>query len=320
MKLSTDRVERKFECLLFKDTLIIDNMKFLVLVNIPEFQFSLTKSISSKLYICQTLIIVMKKVVPFVFIFLAVACNNGANDKPDYVPQDVPVNLSYSIISPSYPHDTSSFTQGLTFYKGELYEGTGNKGFSRLMKVDLKTGKAIKSIKLDDKYFGEGVAILNDTIYQLTWQDNVVLVYTLDFKKIKEFPLTTEGWGITTDGKSLIVSAGGSDLDYYEPSTFTKQKSVTVTDAGASAFNLNELEFIDGFVYANQWQAPYIFKINPVDGKIVAKINLTQVWDRVMVIDPKANVPNGIGYNDVTKKIYVTGKLWPELYEIEFAR
>ena len=265
----------------------------------------------------------MKKIIPLICIFLAAACNNGANDKPDEVPQYVPVNLSYSIISPSYPHDTSSFTQGLTFYKGELYEGTGDPdyiGKSKLMKIDLKTGKPIKQISLDKKYFGEGIAILRDTIYQLTWQEHVVLVYTLDLKKVKEFPLATEGWGITTDGKSLIVSAGGSDLDYYEPSTFTKQKSITVTDAGASAFNLNELEYIDGFVYANQWQAPYIFKINPADGKIIAKVNLTQVWDRVMVIDPKANVPNGIAYNDVTKKIYVTGKLWPELYEIEFGK
>jgi glutaminyl-peptide cyclotransferase len=270
----------------------------------------------------------MKKIIPFIFILLMVACNNGANDKPDDVPKDVPINLSYSIISPSYPHDTSSFTQGLTFYKDELYEGTGNYEKSRLMKVDLKTGKAIKSVKLDvksikvnnDSVFGEGIAILHDTIYQLTWQTHVVLVYNMKLEKIKEFPLATEGWGITTDGKSLIVSAGGSDLDYYDPSTFAKQKSVTVTEAGANSFNLNELEFIDGFVYANQWQAPYIFKINPADGKIVAKINLTQVWDRVMVIDPKANVPNGIAYNDVTKKIYVTGKLWPELYEIEFGK
>ena len=263
----------------------------------------------------------MKKLIPFIFILLLVACNNGDSNTPDEVPKDVPVNLSYSIISPSYPHNTASFTQGLTFYKGELYEGTGNYEKSRLMKVDLKTGKAIKSVKLsNDKYFGEGIAILRDTIYQLTWQNNVVLVYNMKLEKIKEFSLATEGWGITTDGKSLIVSAGGSDLDYYEPSTFTKQKSITITDAGASAFNLNELEYIDGFVYANQWQAPYIFKINPADGKIIAKVNLTKVWDRVMVIDPKANVPNGIAYNDVTKKIYVTGKLWPELYEIEFGQ
>ena len=263
----------------------------------------------------------MKKIIPFIFILFAIACNNGGTDTPGEVPKDVPVNLSYSIISPSYPHDTSSFTQGLTFYKGELYEGTGDPGHegkAKLMKVDLKTGKAIKQISLDKKYFGEGITILNDTIYQLTYQEHLVFAYDMNFKKIKEFELKTEGWGLTTDGKSLIVSNGGSDLTYYEPSTFKQQKTITITDAGAPSFNLNELEFADGFIYANQWQFDYILKINPVDGKVVAKTNLVKVWDRVKAIYPKADVPNGIAYNDITKKFYITGKYWPELYEIVF--
>lgn len=265
----------------------------------------------------------MKKLIPFLLILFVIACNNGGTDTPDEVNPDMPVNLSYSIIAPSYPHDTTSYTQGLTFYKGELYEGTGDPGYvgkTKLMKVDLKTGKAIKQISLDKKYFGEGIAILNDTIYQLTYQEHVVFVYTMDFKKIKEFPLTTEGWGLTTDGKSLIVSTGNGDLDYYEPSAFKKQKSLTVTEAGINSFNLNELEFIDGFVYANQWNYDYILKINPADGKIVAKVNLVKVWDLVKSKYPGAQVPNGIAYDDVTKKIYITGKYWPELYQIEFGK
>ncbi|MES1226720.1 MAG: glutaminyl-peptide cyclotransferase, partial [Bacteroidota bacterium] len=137
--------------------------------------------------------------------------------KTDYVS---PTTLTYSINN-TYPHDTSSFTQGLIIYNNALYEGTGENGHSKLLQVDLKTGKALKEVKLDDKYFGEGITILNDTIYQLTWQNNVVFAYTLkDFKKIKEFHINTEGWGITTDGKNLIASDGSSNLYFYEPSTF----------------------------------------------------------------------------------------------------
>ncbi len=275
------------------------------------------------MYICPLFIAGMKKLSPLFLLFLVFACNNGGTDTPDEVNPDIPINLSYSIISPSYPHDTSCYTQGLTFYKGELYEGTGDPdriGKTRLMKVDLKTGKALKQISLDKKYFGEGITILRDTIYQLTYQEHVVFVYTMDFKKIKEYPLAGEGWGITTDGKSLIVSNGSSDLDYYEPSTFKKQKSVTVTDAGVNSFNLNELEFIDGFIFANQWQYDYILKINPANGKIVAKANLVKVWDAAKAKYPGANVPNGIAYDETTKKIYITGKYWSELYEIQFGK
>ena len=264
-----------------------------------------------------------------IFFISLTGCKNndssGTRDGHDtsLVKTEPPAILSYSIISPAYPHDTASFTQGLTFYKGELYEGTGYNGKSKLMKVDLKTGKAIKSIPLDNKYFGEGIAILRDTIYQLTWQQNVVFVYAIkgnDFKKVKEFPLNTEGWGITTDGKSLIVSTGGNNLDYYDPSTFTKQKSLPITDAGADSYNLNELEYIDGYIYANQWQASYIFKIDPATGKIVAKANLAKEEDAAKAIYPKADVLNGIAYDEITKKIYITGKYWPALYEIQFSK
>jgi glutamine cyclotransferase len=144
-----------------------------------------------------------------------------------------------------------------------------------------------------------------------------VLVYTLkDFKKIKEFTINTEGWGITTDGKNLIISDGSSNLYFYNPSSFRLLRTQGVTDAGALAYNMNELEYIEGFIYANQWQLPYIYKINPANGQVVGKINLNEAWDRIKIKDPQADVPNGIAYDEVTKKIYITGKLWPELYEI----
>lgn len=256
------------------------------------------------------------------------ACNNNdpapangqTGSSTDAVPA-APKPISYSIIN-TYPHDTGSFTEGILFYKGELYESTGNYGSSKLLKTDLKTGKAIKSIKLDDKYFGEGIAIVNDTIYQLTYREKVGFMYSLkDFKKIGEFSFSgAEGWGMTTDGKSIIATDGSSNLYYYEPGTFKLQRTQSVTESGSLAFNLNELEYINGFLYANQWQAPYILKIDPSSGQIVAKADLTEVWKRVQLTDPKADVPNGIAYDETTKKIYVTGKLWPELYELQFSQ
>ncbi len=233
---------------------------------------------------------------------------------------DAPKSISYSIVK-TYPHDTSSFTQGLIHYKGELYEGTGEYGKSNLLKVNLADGKIQKKLPLETKYFGEGVTILNDTIYQLTWQEKVVFAYTLkDFKKVKEFKIDTQGWGITTDGKELIASDGSSNLYYYNPTTFQLLRTQSITEGGNLSYNLNELEYIDGFIYANQWQAPYILKIDPGSGTIVGKIDLTDVWNRVKAKDPLADVPNGIAYDTASKKTYITGKRWPELYEIELSR
>lgn len=278
----------------------------------------------------------MKQFLKYSFGFIIViasltACRNGDNKSDDTNPSPTPnseavKNISYSVIN-TFPHDTSSFTQGLIVYKGQLYEGTGGSNDSpegknsQLLKVDLKTGKALKSVKLSGNYFGEGITILNDTVYQLTWQQKVVFAYTLpDFKKVKEFPINTEGWGITHNGKELIVSDGTSNLYYYEPSHFRLLRTQSVTQGGELSFNLNELEYIDGFIYANQWQKPYIFKIDPTSGQVIARIDLSQAWDRIKAIDPSADVPNGIAYDAEAKKIYVTGKKWPELYEIQLGQ
>jgi glutamine cyclotransferase len=272
----------------------------------------------------------MKKFVPAVIIFSFVlttvsigfeSCKNKDSNEPDIDGKVSKVPVTVGSVIQAFPDDTSFFTQGLTMYNGNLYEGTGLEKHSKLMKVDMKTGKALQTVEIDPKFFGEGITILNDTVYQLTWQNHVVLVYTLkDFKKIKEFHLPTEGWGITTDGKQLIVSDGTSTLYFYDPSTFNLIKKTPVTDAGALAYNLNELEFIEGFVYANQWQLPYILKIDPSTGTVVSKIDLSSTWDRIKLKYPDANVPNGIAYDAATKKIYITGKNWPELYEIQLSQ
>ena len=265
----------------------------------------------------------MKKILYAAAFACLAACNNTDTDPGSNGPvavSDAPKPISYSIVK-TYPHDTSSFTQGLIFYKGELYEGTGEYGRSHLLKVGLNDGKIQKTMPLDAKFFGEGVTILKDTIYQLTWQEKVVFAYTLkDFKKVKEFKIDTQGWGITTDGKELIASDGTSNLYYYNPSTFQLLRTQSITEGGSLSFNLNELEYIDGYIYANQWQAPYILKIDPGSGTIVGKIDLTDIWNRVKAKDPVADVPNGIAYDTASKKIYITGKKWPELYEIELSR
>jgi glutamine cyclotransferase len=259
------------------------------------------------------------------FTFLLVRC------KPKDKPVDPPIEnqtppppvLGHSIIQ-VYPHDTSFYTQGLTFYKGELYEGTGDPGYigkTRLMKVDLKTGKPLRSISLSNKFFGEGITILRDTIYQLTWQEHKVFVYTLnDFKKIKEYDIDGEGWGITNDGQKLIVSTGSGILYFYDPSTFRLLSKGAIMEGNSQTFNLNELEYIDGFVYANQYQYPYVLKIDPAAARVVAKYDLNDMWNRVKAINPEVDVPNGIAYDSTTKKIYVTGKYWPEMYEIQLGQ
>ena len=249
------------------------------------------------------------------------ACNSGP-EAPSTPPPRAPDPLNYTI-QKTLPHDTSSFTEGLAIYKGSLYESTGDYGKSKLLKINLSSGKIERQIDLDKKYFGEGIVILNDTIYQLTYKEKLVFVYTLDFKKIKELTLTTDngqGWGMTTDGTNLIADDGSSNLYYYEPSSFKLIRKVAVTDAGALGYNLNELEYIDGYIYANQWQLPYILKIDPSNGQVVAKADLTDIWNRIQQKDSKADVLNGIAYDAATKKIYITGKRWPDLYEVQFSK
>lgn len=262
----------------------------------------------------------MKKILYTLLVICLFACKNGDKEPGPVKQPDAPKIMNYSIIA-TYPHDTSSYTQGLIVYNGEMYEGTGNYGRSMLKKTDIKTGKSLKEISLAKDFFGEGITILRDTVYQLTWREKKVFVYTLnDFKKIKEFTVNHDGWGLTTDGTSIIASDGTSTLYYYEPSTFKLVKTQDVTEAGSLSYNLNELEYIDGFIYANQYEASYIFKIDPANGSIVAKADLTTIWNRIKNINPDADVPNGIAYDAASKKIYITGKWWPELYEVQFSQ
>jgi glutamine cyclotransferase len=265
----------------------------------------------------------MKKLLYILLTVCFITCKNDDRPQVGKITGSpaAPKSITFAVLN-SFPHDTSSFTEGLLFYKGDLYESTGLPGKSRLMMVDLKTGKALKSISLDPKYFGEGIVIINDTIYQLTYQDKIGFMYSLnDFKKIGEFTFASpEGWAMTTNGKEIIASDGTSNLYFYEPGTFRLLRTQTVTESGSLSFNVNELEYIDGYIYANLWQTPYIVQIDPNSGAIVGKIDFSTITNQVKLKYPYAEYFNGIAYDSTTKKMYVTGKNWPEMYEIELSK
>jgi len=265
----------------------------------------------------------MRKLLSAVLLFSIFLTSCGNEDQPTSDPapavKSVP-RLSYSILA-TLPHDTAYFTEGLEFYNNTLIESTGLNGKSKLLAIDPATNKVLRSVSLDPAYFGEGVTILNDTAYQLTWQEHVVFVYhARDFKKIRELPFNGQGWGLTNDGKNLIASNGSSDLYFYQPGTFKLLNSISVSEAGSVVPNINELEYINGFIYANQWQRDLVYKIDPKTGEVVGKIDLSDLASRERASNPVAEVLNGIAYNPATKKIYVTGKNWKTMYEISIGQ
>lgn len=249
-----------------------------------------------------------------IWLMMAVSCQPKPAEE-EQKPTNTVLPLNFSVVA-THPHDTSSYTQGLQFYNGNLYEGTGQYGSSRLILTNLTDGKSLESIALENSYFGEGITILRDTLYQLTWRENKVFQYTLDFKKIGEFTIDKEGWGLTNNGQDLILTNGSGEIFFYTPNGFQLIKSQLVTENGSPTYNLNELEFVDGYIYANQYTTPYILKIDPSNGVVVAKLDLLALWEQAKQAYSGAEVPNGIAYNAKTNKYYVTGKWWPLLFEI----
>jgi len=264
----------------------------------------------------------MKKLFAWVlFILLMPACTNNTSDGDDdtEIVNTItpPSSITYNVVG-VYPHDTASFTQGLVWINDTLYEGTGLEGESRLMVVDLNTGKANKSVALDSSYFGEGITLLNSRIYELTWQNNKVFVYDAKtLKKIKELSWDHEGWGITNNGKDLIVSTGSSNLYFVDPETFKEKNIIGVMDNNGPVGNLNELEFVDGAVYANIYLSDYIVKIDPSNGHVIGKVNLSGILQKSGKPYNPDNVLNGIAYNAKKKSFYLTGKNWPALFEVK---
>ncbi len=262
----------------------------------------------------------MKHYILLAALALFVACNNDDQNNEENATAAIPtpINLPYNIVK-ILPHDTAYFTQGLIWHNNALYEGTGLYGESHLMKMDISNGKATQKISLDSRYFGEGITILNDKIYQLTWEQKKVFVYDLaTFKKTGEFDWPMEGWGITNNGKQLIVSTGSSNLYFVNPASFAIERTLGVYDNNGYVSNLNELEFVDGNIYANVWNDDRIIKINPTSGIVEARIDLTGILLKTnQPIFGNKDVLNGIAYNPDTKTFYITGKKWPALYEIK---
>jgi glutamine cyclotransferase len=217
----------------------------------------------------------------------------------------------------AYRHDPNAYTQGLVFDDGFLYEGTGKYGASELRKVELATGKVVRRHRLPARYFGEGIALVGDRIVQLTWQGGVGFVYEKEsFRKVREFDYPGEGWGVTHDGKRLILSDGSAELRFLDPESFEEIGRVTVRDRGAPVRDLNELEFVEGEIYANVWQRDAIARISPEDGKVVGWIDLRGLLSNENRT-ARTEVLNGIAYDPGDHRLFVTGKNWPLLFEIK---
>jgi glutamine cyclotransferase len=255
-------------------------------------------------------------------LLLANGCNKN-NDPPAAVngplqqtntSATVPL-YSYEIVN-VWPHDTSAFTQGLVFLDGALLESTGLNGQSTLRKVDLKTGRVLRQVEIGPEYFAEGLTVLNGKIFQLTWQNQKGFVYDLEsFRREKEFGYQGEGWGLTTDGQSLIMSDGTHQIRFLDPVTFEVKRTIAVFYQGQPVNHLNELEYIKGEIFANIWQTFYVIRIDPASGKTLGLINFTGLLSP-LDYHPRLDVMNGIAYDAVGDRLFVTGKNWPKLFEV----
>lgn len=222
---------------------------------------------------------------------------------------------TYKIVK-TYPHDRQAFTQGLQYVNGVLYEGTGQHGQSGIRKVNLETGEVLQRQPLDAKYFGEGITVWGDSLLQLTWQSEIGFVYDLKtFKQTRTFSYPGEGWGLTHDGVRLIMSDGSPALRFLDPKTLKETGRVTVRDGTTPVDDLNELEVVKGEVFANVWQTHRIARISPKTGQVTGWIDLAGILDPREALG--TDVLNGIAYDAAGDRLFVTGKLWPKLFEIK---
>lgn len=219
-----------------------------------------------------------------------------------------------------YPHDPNAFTQGLEYRAGFLYEGTGLKGRSWVRKEQLETGKVLQQIDIDPQYFGEGITVINQQILELTWQSNIGFVYNqASFARLRSFNYPGEGWGLTNDGQNIYMSDGSAQIRIWDPLTLQEKRRITVRDGAREIQNLNELEWVRDEIYANVWMTDQIVRISPKDGRVLGWIDLAGI------LSPSErrgdeDVLNGIAYDVLGDRLFVTGKLWPKLFEIKLVR
>ncbi len=228
----------------------------------------------------------------------------------------VPKRYGYKVIH-TYPHDKEAFTQGLFYYDGLFYEGTGQEAGSSLREVEPATGKVIRQTTLDPSLFGEGITLYRDRIYQVTWKNKVGFVYDRKtFNVINKIYYQTEGWGLTTVENRIVMSDGTNVLYFYDPETFTTISRIEVYDNKKKVDQLNELEYINGEIWANIWMTDLIARIDPATGRVNSYVDLSGLFPESERLKSDADVLNGIAYDPVNKRIFVTGKRWPKLYEI----
>lgn len=285
-------------------------------------------------YFCDNCYYMVKKIIgiSLPLLCLLAACGDAdknSNQEEVKTPQPqqsaipAPAPINYTVVN-VYPHDTRAFTQGLVHYNNKLYEGTGLKGESTLRIVDYKTGTVQKKIDMEQSLFGEGITILKDTLYQLTYQEHLILIYTAkDLKLIRKAYWPSEGWGLTHNGTSLIVSDGSDKLYFLRPSDFKLEKVLNVNNNAGPVYKINELEYINGFVYANQWETDNILKIDPATGFVVGIMDFKDILKKVANINydvqerEEGSVLNGIALDETTGNLFITGKRWPKLLEIK---
>jgi len=235
--------------------------------------------------------------------------------EPTFSPVPGTPVYTYAVVN-TWPHDRGAFTQGLVYFDGMLLESAGLYGQSSLRRVELNTGQVLQQVAVPPEYFAEGLALLNGKLYQLTWRNQKGFVYDQNtFQLEKEFSYEGEGWGLTTDGQSLILSDGTDRIRFLDPVTFAVKRSINVSDHGRPVFMLNELECVKGEIFANVWQTDFIVRINPANGAVAGWIDLGGLLppaDR----DAGTDVLNGIAYDAAGDRLFVTGKQWPKLFEV----
>jgi glutamine cyclotransferase len=245
---------------------------------------------------------------------VAAACGNGDGPPTNEPPMEAPAPVLPVEQVRSYPHDSTAFTQGLVWRGGRLYESTGRYGQSSLRLVELETGRVLQRVSLGQQYFAEGLAAVGDSLYQLTWKEGVAFIWDpATLRQIAQVAYSGEGWGLTHDGRRLVVSDGSSYLTFVDPVTFQVDTTLRVTDGGRPVDQLNELEWVKGEVWANVWHTQRIARIDPATGRVKGWLDLAPLIPAVT--NPEA-VLNGIAYDPDADRLLVTGKLWPSLYEI----
>jgi len=260
----------------------------------------------------------MKKRLPgsgFLVCIMLAAMSTVAGQSPSSRDTQRPPDYTFEVVR-QFPHDPTAFTQGITYQDGYFFEGTGRTGKSSLRQVNPETGQVVRRVDLSPDLFGEGVTLLGNKVFQLTWLSHLGFVYDLrDFHLLRTLQYSGEGWGLTTDGHDLFMSDGSSEIRVLDASTFAEKRRIKVRDSGKPVDQLNELEFIEGEIYANVWHSDRIARISPQTGKVLGWIDLTGLLGSFYQPQSEA-VLNGIAYDREGKRLFVTGKLWPKIFEI----